>query len=149
MICALALVLALSLAACGEKNVTIDTAALSSELAGADLFVDSLVKMDEAAIGGQCESDVSACVSKEYHAGLGATAEEWGIFACADAKAAKALVTSLEAHRDSLLETYSSYAPDAVPRIENAVIRQSGQYVLFIIADDYAGAAAVADKYFS
>ena len=149
LIIALALVLALSLAACGDKNVSIDTAALSAEIEGSGVFVDTLVKMDESAIGGQCESDVSGCVSMEYHAGMGATAEEWGIFECADAKAAKALVASLEAHRDSLLEVYASYAPDAVPRIENAVIRQSGPYVLFIVANDYAGAASVADGYFS
>ncbi len=147
--CALALVLALSLAACGGKKVSIDTAALAAELSDADLFLDSLVSMDEAAIGGQCESDVSGCVSMEYHAGMGATAEEWGVFECADAKAAKALAESLGAHRDSLLETYTSYAPDAVPRIENAVIRQSGQYVLIVIAADYEGAAEIADRYFS
>lgn len=141
--------LALSLAACGEKQVSIDTAALSAELNDADLFIDSLVSMDEAAIGGQCESDVSACTAMEYHAGMGATAEEWGIFTCADAKAAKSLAESLKAHCDSLLETYTSYAPDAVPRIENAVVRQSGPYVLIVIAADYEGAAEIADRYFS
>ena len=145
----LTLVLLLALTACGDKNVTIDTAALESDINGAGLFVDTLVKLSDATIGGQVETDVSGCTSKVYYAGMGATAEEWGVFECASAKDAKALKTALETHRDNLLTTYSSYAPDAVPRIQNAVIRQKGQYVLFITAEKYDDAAKIADKYFS
>ncbi|MEG0913253.1 MAG: DUF4358 domain-containing protein [Oscillospiraceae bacterium] len=145
-----AIVLILSLAACGSKNVEMDIAAVSKEISGASLFLDADLQSVKAEnITGQTGIDTSACASAEYHNGAAATGEEWGLFECNSAKDAEAMVTQLEAHRDSLMTTYKDYAPDAVPRIENAVIMSKGQYVVFITAEKYAEAQKIADKYFA
>lgn len=147
----LALILVIvSLAACGEKKTELDLGAIGEEIAGAGLFLDTeLQAMDAANIGGFIGVDTSGCVSCAYYMGAGATAEEYGLFECGDAKGAEALAAELEAHRDDLMTTYQNYAPDAVPRIENAVIMTKGQYVIFITAQEYEQAKQLAEKYFS
>ncbi len=145
----LALALVLTAAACSEKTVDVDMDALRSEIQAADLFDDSLVSARESVITDVVGLDVSKCESAEYYMGSGATGEEYGLFVCKNASSAKELVKELEARRDDLYKTYESYSTEALPRIENAVIEQSGVYVVFIIADNYAGAQSVADAAFS
>lgn len=145
-----ALILVFSLAACGGSKVELDLDAIAGEIAGANLFVDTeLQPMDAENIGVFVGVDTSECVSSRFYTGAGATAEEYGLFECADAESAQALVTQLEAHRDDLMTTYQNYAPDAVPRIENAVILSKGQYVIFITAEQYEQAKTLAQTYFS
>ncbi len=54
-----------------------------------------------------------------------------------------------EAHKQSLIETYSDYDPEEVKKIENAVIRQNGKIVVFVITNDYKTAQGVVDKYWN
>lgn len=148
----LALILALSLVACGgsdsgttDETITLDTAAISSSIDGVGLFVDTLEPISEDRITTVTGIDISGCKSAEYHLGAGATAEEWGVFECNSVDDAKTLVTALEKHCDELLSTYESYAPDAVPRINNAVIERAGQYVVFVTAEKYDDAKTLVE----
>ena len=145
------LILALSLAACGaQEEVSIDLDAVADEISGANLFVDTeLQPVASETIAGMLGLDSSLISSARYYMGAGATGEEWGLFECVDAQSAESLVAQLQTHRDDLLATYESYAPDAVPRIENAVIMAKGKYVVFITAEQYAQAQTVADNYFA
>lgn len=145
----LTLVLVFILASCGGSSVSIDTSALASDIEAGGLFADSLQPIDASRIKDVVGIDTTNCKSAEYHMGAGATGEEYGVFECANETDAKALAQELTDHKDSLLETYASYSPDAVPRIENAVIEQSGPYVLFITADKYEAAQTIADNYFA
>ncbi len=146
------LVLAFSLAACGGKDTkaNLDLAAIGKEITDANLFADTAlqpVKSEDIPV--MVGLDTSACVSATYYTGLAITAEEWGLFECNSAKDAEALVTALKAHRDEMRDTYSSYAPAALPRLDNAVITSKGQYVVYIAADKYAEAKTITDKYFA
>ncbi|MEG0752016.1 MAG: DUF4358 domain-containing protein [Oscillospiraceae bacterium] len=144
----LCIALALSLVSCAEEPVTLDLTALSTQISAADVFADDLQPIEASRIGELVGLDLAGCKSSEYHMGSGATGEEFGLFECNSVDDAKALVKQLEEHRDSLLETYKSYAPDAVPRIENAVISRLGQNVAFVTADDYASAQSIVDGVF-
>lgn len=141
--------MALSLVACGgsssDEAITLDTAAISSSIEGAGLFVDTLEAISEDRITTVTGIDISGCKSAEYHLGAGATGEEWGVFECNSVDDAKTLETALAAHRDELLSTYESYAPDAVPRIKNAVIQRAGQYVVFVTAEKYEDAKTLVE----
>jgi hypothetical protein len=64
-------------------------------------------------------------------------------------KDAKELEKQLIAHRDSLYELYASYKTEALPRINNAVIRCKGGYVVFVSAEDYQQAGRIVDSYFA
>ncbi len=151
VITVIALTLAFCLSACGggddggNEPTTLDLTAVSSAIEGGGLFIDSLEPISSERIGDTAGIDTGDCKSAEYHMGAGATGEEWGVFECNTVDGAKALVKSLETHRDELLKTYESYAPDAVPRIKNAVIKRAGQYVIFITADKYDEAKTLVD----
>lgn len=152
LIIAVVLLLAVSLAACGgkEEDVTLDLDAIAGEISGANLFVDAELQPVAAdSIAGMLGLDASLISSAQYYMGAGATGEEWGLFECVDAASAETLLTQLEAHRDDLLSTYESYAPDAVPRIENAVIMAKGRYAVFITAEQYAQAQSIAGAHFA
>ncbi|MEA5051524.1 MAG: DUF4358 domain-containing protein [Oscillospiraceae bacterium] len=144
-----ALALALALCACGGKAVDVDMDALRGDIQSADLFDDNLVLARDSVVNDVVGLDTSKCDSAEYYMGSGATGEEYGLFVCKSESAAKDLVKQLEARRDDLYKTYESYNTEALPRIENAVIEQSGVYVAFIIADNYAAAQSLADAAFS
>lgn len=40
-----------------------------------------------------------------------------------------------------------NYAPDAVPRLENAIVLRQGNYVIFVVANDAAAAQSIVDGY--
>ena len=52
----------------------------------------------------------------------------------ADAKEAK---ESLQKHLDHRKNLFANYAVEEAARLENAVIKVSGRYVVLIIADEY------------
>ncbi|MDO4566673.1 MAG: DUF4358 domain-containing protein [Oscillospiraceae bacterium] len=147
----IAFALTLCLAACGfggasDEPVSLDVAAISSGISSTELFIDSLAPIANERVADLIGLDLTNCLYYEFHTGAGASGEEWGVFECDSVDSAKALVSQLEAHRDSMLETYESYAPDAVPRLENAVIERAGQYVVYITAENYSEAKTLASS---
>ena len=79
-------------------------------------------------------------------AGTGATAEELAVFETKDADAAAALVQKLEARNADRIESYSSYIPEEVPKLENAVILSGGRYVVLCVAEDSSAVREAAQK---
>ena len=77
----------------------------------------------------------------------GATAEEVAVFKCTDENAAKTLETAAHTRLESQKAAYADYAPQSVPAIENAIVRQLGEYVICVVADDNAAAEAVLENY--
>ena len=137
-----------SLASCGE-TASIDLNAVSEEIKKSDMFMAQLVSQNKDDLLSVIGVDASACVSAEYYVTAEMTGEEWGVFECADAKAAQALKEELQAHIDDLIESYKGYMPAAVPTLESAVLMQKGQYVLIIIANDSGAASTIANNYFA
>ncbi len=139
--------LALSLVACsGPKEI--DLAAVKTDIEGGNLFIDSFVKLSDEKINSVALLDTTLCESAEFYIGSGATGEEYGLFKCKDDSSAQQLVQMLEARRDAQKELYAGYAVDAVPRIENTVIRRSGVYVVYVSADKYNEAATIVGNHF-
>ncbi len=149
LVIALVLSMVFALAACGGgKAVEVDTAALGTAIANGNLFVDKLAKINNSVVDTIIGADTSLCSSVEYYIGSGNTGEEYGIFVCNTEKDARTIEEQLTARKVSLHDLYESYAPDAIVRIDNAVIKQSGIYVVFVSADDYASASTIANDAF-
>lgn len=70
----------------------------------------------------------------------GSNLDEFGIFACVDENAAKALATELENHLAFLYKTnrewYLSYIPKEVPKLQNAEVKTYGRYVAYSILNE-------------
>ena len=114
----LALCLVLPLAACGQAaEPELDIDAFGEELYAAGKFGETLYALEELAV-----------------------------FETADAEAAAALVTKLEARNADRIENYSSYIPSEVPKLEDAVIISGGRYVVLCVAEDASGVREAAQK---
>jgi len=144
----LALTLLVSVfAACGsnEPQFEPDDAALAllEEGAFADLLspVDATIAQSLYNLG---ELEITAC---SVYCSTGATAEEIAIFRCADAETAKEVELAAKARLESQSATYASYAPEAIPEIENAVLRIRGCYVACVVSGDAALASSILDRY--
>lgn len=141
----LALCLVLPLAACGqegEPELNIDE--LGEELYSVGTFGEELYALDESVAQGLYGTD--ADTRCWVRAGTGATAEELAVFETKDADAAAALVQKLEARNADRIESYSSYIPEEVPKLENAVILSGGRYVVLCVAEDSSAVREAAQK---
>ena len=74
------------------------------------------------------------------------TAEEIGVFETKDENAAKELKTVLDQHVTEQKDLYADYSPEGAQRLEKAVVRQNGKYVIICVAGDGSKTAAEVDK---
>lgn len=147
----LVLAMALSLAACSGSSEakTIDLSALDKAVQEASLFSVEMQPANEKMMQSVVKLDMSLAEKYVYYICGEYTGEEYGLFQCASEEDAKTLASALETRVETLKATYADYAADALPRIENAVIKQSGVYAGIIIADDYNAAAKLFEEYFA
>ncbi len=135
---AAALVLPLILCACGgAPTETAYTAADAETLLASGAFDRSMAPVDGeviAALYGLDGATVEDCVS--YLAtNSSVSADELTILVLTDEQAAKAALEACQSRVKSQIAVCESYAPAAVPRLEGAVIRQSGNTVLLAVGD--------------
>jgi len=141
-------VLTLIFTGCTKKAGTVEynLKTLSSDLQKSGAFSDILGEIDQKSVStlyGVASADVSDCV---VLCSTGATTEEIGLFKCADADAAARVLKAAKARIDSQKEAYQSYAPAEIPKLGDAIVRQDGVYVFYIVSADTAKAQAVLDK---
>ena len=128
------------------KPVEFDLEALSSQLEQSGAFSDILSPVSKeiaASFYGFEDADVTSCV---VLCSTGATTEEIGLMKCTSEDAA----TKIEANAAARVETqraiYESYAPGEMPKLDDAIVTQSGLYVFYIVSADYTKAQAVLDS---
>ena len=78
--------------------------------------------------------------------GTGATAEELAVFETKDSAAAEALVEKLKTRNSDRIESYSTYIPAEVPKLEDAVMVSGGRYVVLCVAQDASAVRELAQK---
>ncbi len=145
--CLLALCLILSLTACGGKK-DVDLDALASELTASAAFtMDMSQCVVQAAVAAPTYGyDAADAADVRFYYNNG-TAEEIFLVKAASEDAAASLEQICQdrvANQQAVLESYN---PDAIPRLQSAVIVRSGVYVVLVVANDNAAAKAVVDKY--
>lgn len=138
----LAALFALSLSACGsskEMNPADALAVMQTDIP----FSEELTGLDKAAICKNYdleETDLAGCAAA---IGSGATAENAAVLEGVDSAAAGRIQTALRAFLDDWIEGYSDYKPEEVPKLEQAVLKVKGNYVILCISADSGKAAAV------
>ena len=144
------LILALALVSCGgsaKSDFTMDTKALVNELHDAQLFLDSLTPISESALNKVVGINTEGVVDFVYEMGTGVTGEELCVITCDSEDTAKRVFEEVKTHRDDYIKQYESYAPDAIPRMENAVLEQKGVYVVYVSAEANTMAQSICGKY--
>lgn len=141
---ALALLLAVSLTACGEKAAKeFDAAKTPKALMDAGAFSEELEELEEDVLLRLYELDESKVAACAGVASTGLTAEEAAVFEMVDETAAKEAEELLRAHLDYQIESNEDYRPQEMPKLEKAVVERRGKTLLFLVAADYAAAQTV------
>lgn len=137
------------LASCGaeNENVQVDINALAEALDTGITYQDPLEKLDDDMVGMLYSVDGLVDASVVYM-GSGATAEEIAVFDCVDADTAKNKVKPIvEDHVKSQIEAFENYVPEEVSKLNEAVVRQTGEYVVLSVSNDPDGANKILDEY--
>lgn len=144
----LALCLLLCAAACGEKAAAdFSLEDCSRALLASDAFTDLLSPITAETAAGLYSIDASKLSEAQVYCSTGATAEEIALFKAADEAAAKEIKAACETRIASQKESYESYVPEEVPKLEKAIVRMSGVYVVYVTAADPAAAESILDGY--
>lgn len=143
------LILAFALVSCGgsKTEFTMDTKALVDELHQAQLFLDDLTPISESALNKVIGVKTDGIVDFVYEMGTGVTGEELCVITCDSEDTAKRVFEDVKKHRDDYIKQYESYAPDAIPRMEYAVLEQKGVYVVYVSAEANTMATSICGKY--
>jgi Spy/CpxP family protein refolding chaperone len=142
MVCALcAVMLSLSLCACGEKTKSIDMQALENSMVSADK------SLPEMKVSGSWDENAEKAFSYisdlEYNKTHGfflayaadGMAYEIAVVQLKDKSDASAMADSLREHVQSRVQMYKTYEPQQVQRAESAVVKTDGDCVLLIMSD--------------
>lgn len=133
----IAVLLALSMAAvtaCSSKEEKVDVEAMAGELAEKVSFEDELNLTDTET--GEKLYGIDGAEKSFVYVSSGATAEEIGVFEFESTKDAKEGAKKVQDRIAQQKEDFGSYIPKEVKRLDNAVIRQSGCYVVVCVSDD-------------
>lgn len=142
MVCALcAVMLSLSLCACGEKTKSIDMQALENSMVSADKT------LPEMKVSGSWDENAEKAFSYisdlEYNKihvfflayAADGMAYEIAVVQLKDKSDASAMADSLREHVQSRVQMYKTYEPQQVQRAESAVVKTDGDCVLLIMSD--------------
>ena len=75
-------------------------------------------------------------------------ADAFGVYKCADDAKAAELVTGINGYINDTKDEMQKYNPDDVPKLDNAIVKSSGKYVVFVITSDNDKAKEVVERFF-
>ncbi len=142
-----AFVLVLGLAACGgEETFTVNASDAAAKLRDGLVFQDELMEVSENNLSnlyGLSAEDVSEY--KAYVSATMATAEEVAVFVAQDGKV-DAVRQAVDARVQDQKENYQNYQPQEMTKLNSAIVRQKGNVVVLVVADDTETANTLVDE---
>lgn len=142
-------VLVLSLAGCGsEAPKEIDGQALAGELMDAAVFSVPLDELKASKAGVFYSVDGAKLADAVMYHGSGTSKEQVVIFKAVDEKSAAEMQETLKGLVAEWIEADRNYAPAEAAKLEKAVLRQGGVYVVLVVAADADKAAEIVGKQF-
>lgn len=113
--------------AVGDAQRLVDAGAFSGQMEEVDSYIVALLY-------GIDEDTIKECAG--YMAiNTSVSADEVTVLILTDNDAARAAEEACRKRADSQIESYQTYCPDQVPRLEDAVILRRGNTVLFAVGD--------------
>lgn len=131
-----------ALAGCGAKDI--NTNELASKLANEGKFAEKLSQVSEKMTEKRyaiSEEDVEECVS---YAGTNAVVDEVAVF---KAKNADNVKSKVEDRINAQKESYKSYNPDELPKLDDCVIVTEGDCVILCVSEDSSSAKNIINEY--
>lgn len=145
------LCLALLVLACGCGKPAAEVPALpdlAAQLHDAGTFSTEITPVDNSVAMQVYYLESSAVEEAVFYFSSGASADELALVKATSEDAAKEILSAFEQRVILQSESYADYMPDEVPKLEDAVVRREGVYVLLCVAEDADGVVEVMDNYF-
>ena len=120
---------------CGAQNdrIEIDISDLSRELLQKAEFEDELNPIGEATT--QKLYDIDTYVAAEVYLSSGAPAEEIAVFEFDSTEDAAAGLKKAQVRIEEQKANYESYIPKEIPKLDHAIVKQLGQYVVVCVSN--------------
>lgn len=147
LLIAMALLFCIAGCASGGESV-IDLDALDAALAEKAPFIETLEPIDSDLGCMICQLDEADCEKAIFRFSSGATAEEVVLIKAKDKDALKRIEKVINDRLAFQKDSFANYIPSEVPKIESAIIKTSGNYLVYCVADDLSAAQDVIDLYF-
>lgn len=130
-----------------DKVHNFDVQALADELKNSIAFEDEMNEGRDIVFLKRYGLEEGDIVKQSSYFSTNATTEEIAVVECDDEAAAEAMEKVLEQRIEEQKEVFADYAPKEVQRLDKAVIRVLGKYVVLCVTADTETANAVIDKY--
>lgn len=129
-------ILTLLISGCSGQSDTIqiDTKAMVNDLLEKIEFEDELNAVDDDTTI-KMLYDIDNAVEANVYISSGATAEEIAVFKFEDKKAAEEGKEKVLERISVQKENFATYIPEEVKKLDNAVVKQTGNYVAICVSD--------------
>lgn len=125
------------LAGCSDKkNVTMDVSEAADKLKSDISFKDSLNEADDDMFYDIYDMDSADVAKKKAYISGAATAEEIAAVEAKDEKAAQRVKEAFETRIEDQKESFKSYVPEEMPKLNDPVLVVEGKYVILCISND-------------
>lgn len=145
LISIISLLLAFCCVACG--NFTLESDKLEKDVIDNVKFSSPLEEIDNVDTINVLYALPEGVTANSVWRGNSISADEFCIFTASDSSGADATEQMALERISSQKETYQSYAPDEVTKLNNAIISKKGNYVVLLVTDDYENGKSIIDKY--
>ena len=133
--------------ACKEA-LKINVTDMANELKNGLTFEDSLSELDTNVALTYYGIDADKVKNSVVVVSTGATAEEIAVFEAADQSSSDAVKSACEDRKAKQTTSYADYKPSETSRLDKAIIKEDGNYVVYCVTDDTDKANEIIDKYF-
>ncbi|MGN0695758.1 MAG: DUF4358 domain-containing protein [Oscillospiraceae bacterium] len=131
-----------------QEQKEIDPAAVVDEIM-TETAMTSMAEVTEDRLGNYVEADTEKVESYSmYICGSGAFADEAAVFVLSSEEDTDALMEALQKRVDARLVDYKDYKPEECGKLESAVIKSNGKYVLYAVSSDNDKAEEIFDSKF-
>ncbi len=146
----LALMLILVLTACSSDSAkTPEVTDITADMLKNLELEDEMLEIKDSILSGQYDISLDKLTSYSvYVSGSGAKADEICVMRAKSKDDAKAIKTALEQRISSQTIRYEDYIPDELPKLEDALIAEKGEYLMLAIVKDTGKAQEIFDSYF-
>lgn len=114
-----------------------DVQGIADEILNTVTFSDSLSGINRRILYSNYGLDESYIANAAGYAGSGATAEEIAVFEAKDIAYAEELENMAEAYIERKKDSFRSYIPEEMPKLNRPFVFREGKVVVMCIADDY------------
>ncbi len=131
----------------GSPAKEVDINKVAEDLKTQITYKDDLAKLTDEMFDSVYKIDRSLIKQAVAFTSSGATAEEIVAIELNKSDDVKTAETALKERIKYQKDGYSDYGPEEVPKLDNAVIKSSGNYIFMSVSDDHAKAAEILNSY--